>query len=204
VRIKLILIGLFLAVAIPVYPQAKPAAIGSRSQFALGAGFSDYYSDWSGRYDGGALWVDWNPGRGPSLFQGLGLEIEARDLNFDRTGGVPHLRLDTVGGGPIYTIRHYRNIHPYGKFLVNYASFDFQPFCKVDIEPCPKGDQYSHDTRTDYAPGGGVEYRVARHLWVRGDYEYQFFVYFFNHHAMNPNGFTVGASYDFSSFHHAQ
>jgi len=190
-HIKLILMGLFLAVTIPVYPQAKPAAIGNQQHFTLGAGFSDYQSDWSGRYDGSALWADWNPSRGPSLLHGLGLEIEARDLSFDKTGSVPHLRLDTVGGGAIYTILHYRNIHPYAKVLMSYASFDFQPY------KLPGGGQYSHDSRTDYAPGFGGEYRLGRNVWIRGDYEYQFFVNFFNHHAMNPRGFTFGASYHF-------
>ena len=188
-RIKLILIGLFLVVAIPVYPQAKPAAIGSRSQFAIGAGFSDYASDWSGRYDGGALWADWNPGRGPSFLHGLGLEIEARDLSIDENSLSSKLQLDTIGGGPIYTIRRFRNIHPYAKFLISYASFDFPGY--------KQKWHYSHDTRTEYTPGFGAEYRIGHNVWVRGDYEYQFFVNFFNHHAMNPNGFTVGASYEF-------
>jgi len=195
-RVKLILMVIFLAVAVPAYPQAKPAAVGSRTQFTIGAGFSDYYSDWNGRYDGTTMWFDWNPSLGPSLFHGLGLEIEARDLSFGKTGSVPHLRLDTVSGGAIYTIRHYRSIHPYAKFLMGYASFDFQPI------HTPQG-VYSHDSRTVYTPGGGVEYRLGRNVWVRGDYEYQFFVDFSHHHAMNPNGFTIGVSYDLAHLHRA-
>lgn len=197
-RVKLILAVLFVAVSIPVFSQVKPAASENKTNLVIGAGFSDYYSDWNGRFDGSTLWIDWSPNQVPKLLNGLALEVEARDLSFDRTGTVPHLRLDTVGGGPIYTIRHYRNIHPYAKFIINYASFDFQPYCKVrHVGPCPTGEQYSHDTRTDYAPGGGLEFHAYRNLWVRADYEYQFFVDFFNYHAMNPNGYTAGVSYDF-------
>ena len=189
-RMKLILATLFLAAAIPAFSQIEASAKGTTPRFAVGAGFSDYSSDWSGRYAGGALWADWNPNLGPSLLHGLGIEIEARDLSFGQTKD-KYLRLDTIGGGAIYTVRHYRKIHPYGKFLMSYASFDFNPY------NLGKPDQYSHDTRTDYAPGGGVEYHAWRDVWVRADYEYQFFVDFFNHHAMNPNGFTIGASYEF-------
>lgn len=190
-RVKLFVLGLFLATAISAYSQAKPAAIGSQSKFAIGAGFSDFNSDWNGSYDGGTLWIDWNPSYGPSFLHGLGLEIEAGDHSFDKTGSVQHLRLDTLGGGPIYTIRHFSRFHPYAKLIMSYASFDFEPI------PLKNGGIYSHDTRTDYAPGAGAEYRVARHLWVRGDYEYQFFVDFFHKHAMNPRGGTIGFSYDF-------
>jgi opacity protein-like surface antigen len=117
--------------------------------------------------------------------------VEARDLNYDRTGSDPKLRMDTVSGGAIYTWRHYRNVHPYAKFLVGYGSIDFSS----------SRPNYTHDSRTVYAPGGGLDYRVYRNVWVRGNYEYQAWTDFFNHHALNPQGFTIGAAYDFSGIH---
>jgi opacity protein-like surface antigen len=60
---------------------------------------------------------------------------------------------------------------------------------------------YTGDRWTAYAWGGGIEYRAWDGVWVRADYEYQFWrVKFFDPNAfLNPQGFTVGASYD---FHH--
>ena len=55
----------------------------------------------------------------------LGVEVEGRDLNFDRTGGDPKLRMDTFEGGLIYTTHFYRRFHPYAKFLFGDGSIDF-------------------------------------------------------------------------------
>jgi len=187
-RLKLVLAVLVLTAGFPGFSQAVPAnTAGGKVPLAIGAGFSDFYSDWNGRINGVTLWADLNFYHGPSLLHGFGIEVEGRDLNYGRTGGVPNLRQDTVEGGAIYTIRHSRSFHPYGKFLAGIGSIDFQ-----HITPT-----YSHDSRAVYAPGGGVEFRVSHHLWVRGDYEYQFWTDFFDHHALNPNGFTIGASYHF-------
>ena len=182
---------LFLTASLPVFSQVGPSATEAGLPLVFGVGFSDYYTDWSGRLDGATLWADWNFNQGPSFLRGFGIEVEGRDLNYGRTGYVPTLRQDTAEGGAIYTWRHYRNFHLYGKGLLGFGSIDFQHLTPT----------YSHDTRTIYAPGGGVEYRAWRHVWVRGDYEYQFWTDFFNHHAMNPQGFTVGASYDFRHIH---
>ena len=190
-RLKLVLAALCLTAALPIFSQVAPAATEGGLPLVVGAGFSDYNTDWSGRLAGATVWADWNFYHGPSFLHGFGIEVEGRDLNYGRTGGVPNLRQDTAEVGAIYTWRHYRNFHPYGKFLAGIGSIDFQ-----HIRP-----KYSHDTRTVYAPGGGVEYRAWRNVWVRGDYEYQVWTDFFHHHAMNPQGFTIGVSYDFKHIH---
>ena len=186
-HLKKTLGALFLAAAIPVLSQIAPSASEGELPLTIGIGYSNYYTDWSGRIAGPTLWADWNFNHGPSFLRGFGIEVEARDLNFERTGSVPQLRLDTAEGGAIYTFRHFRNFHPYGKFLMGFGSIDFNV----------NSPGYSHDTRTVYAPGGGIEYRVWRGVWLRGDYEYQFWTDLFHHHALNPNGFTIGPSYEF-------
>lgn len=190
-KIKVILVTIFLAASIPLFSQVAPGANEGGLPIVVGAGFSTYGSDWAGRIQGGTLWIDWNFKRLPSALNGLGIEAEGRDLNFGRTTAPPSLRQDTAEGGPIYTWRRYHNIHPYTKFLIGYGSIDFEHLLP----------NYSHDSRTVFAPGGGVNYRVWRNVWVRGDYEYQFWTDFFHHHALNPEGFTIGASYDFGHVH---
>ena len=48
-----------------------------------------------------------------------------------------------------------------------------------------------------FAPGGGLEYRIFRPIWVRADYEYQDWGTLLGN-TLNPQGFTVGVAYEFS------
>jgi opacity protein-like surface antigen len=45
------------------------------------------------------------------------------------------------------------------------------------------------------AIGGGAEYHAWKTVWVRADYEYQWYHQYFGPHDLNPNGFTIGATY---------
>lgn len=60
---------------------------------------------------------------------------------------------------------------------------------------------YTHDTRDVFASGGGLNYRLVHQLWVRADYEYQMWPDLFKK-TLEPQGFTLGASYDFRSLRH--
>jgi opacity protein-like surface antigen len=132
----------------------------------------------------------------PHLLRGIGLEVEARDLNYGRSATQPpDLRDDVASGGVIYSWHRFRSIRPYGKFLMGYGNTD-------------EGSLVStvrwHDSRTVTSMGGGVEYRAWRSVWVRADYEYQTWPDFFKHSnpaipqgLLNPQGFTVGAMYHF-------
>jgi len=182
---------ILLIAAVPSFPQVVPSAHEDRLSFSVGAGASSFDVDWGhGRMLGGTLWADWHPGKVPSFLNGIGLEIEARDISLDRGTHPSNYREDTAGGGPIYTWRHYRNFHPYGKFLLQFGSMDF----KIP------NSTYTHDTRTIYAPGLGLEYRVFENIWARADYEYQRWPNLLGG-TPDPQGFTVGASYDFGHRH---
>jgi opacity protein-like surface antigen len=188
---KLVLAMLFLAATLPASAQVTPSSQQSSVPLVVGVGFSNFNTDWSGRLSGATLWADWNFNQGPSFLQGFGIEVEGRDLNYGRSSGAPkNLRQDSLEAGVIYTLRRYHNFHPYGRFLGGLGSIDWKGV-----------PGYQHDTRTVWAPGGGVEYRAWQHVWVRGDYEYQFWTDFFNHHALNPNGVTIGVAYDFGHIH---
>jgi len=143
------------------------------------------------RLGGGALWVDWNFYDRPWFLHGFGIEVEGRDLNYGRSSHAekyePNLRQDTASGGVIYRFRHYPRFDPYAKFLVGFGSIDFN----LNVP------NYRHDTRTVYTPGGGLEYRAFRNVWVRSDYEYQAWTNFIRGHTMDPNGVTIGAEYEF-------
>jgi opacity protein-like surface antigen len=196
-RFKLLVVPI-LAVSLfaPVFPafsQVAPAYSGPNLPLSVGIGPSGYDVDWGhGAMYGGTIWADWYPAQLPEILHGLGVEVEVRDISLRQNCNPPgfcpqkDMRQDTAGGGVIYSWRHFRNFHPYGKFLIEDGSVDFYPL-----------PGYAHDTRTLFAPGGGFEYRIFRPIWVRADYEYQDWGTLLGK-TLNPQGFTVGVSYAFS------
>jgi opacity protein-like surface antigen len=192
-RMKLMFIGLLLAIAIPAFPQAKPAAEMRNPQLLVGAGFTDFANGMNNdRTFSSAEWIDWKPNIGPSLVKSLGIEAEYRRYNYQEFGS-HQLTQSTFGGGPIYTIQRWPNIRPYGKFLVNYAQMNYWTPSKI-----------AESSWITWAPGGGVEYRAWGNLWVREDYEYQFWkinIKKGDDHYLNPNGFTIGIAYDLGRHH---
>ena len=195
---SLLLAILFGCASIPVFSQVVPEIghPGKGWPLSVGVAYSTYDTDWNhqpldgGRLSGGTIWADWNFYHLPPLWDGFGLEVEGRDLNYGRTGNDPKMRQDTLEGGVIYTTHFYRRFHPYAKFMVGDGSIDFTSTLPT----------YSHDTRLMYAPGGGADTRVYESLWLRVNYEYQFWPDFFQHNALNPRGWDIGLAYDFGGF----
>jgi len=187
----------FVFVLSPVSAQTVPAATEGSLPLAVGGGISSFNPDWNhGRMMGATLWGDWTPSRLPHILHGFGLEAEARDLNFGRGGTVPApLTEAAAGGGVIYTLHRYRNFQPYGKFLEEFGGLTWAKAPTL----------YRHDTRTVTVWGGGFQYRAYRSLWVRADYEYQFWPNLFGGKSdgktLDPSGFTLGAMYHFSRPH---
>ena len=191
---RLILAVLIAVVAIPnVYSQVVPAETRRTLPISVGVGLSGFEPSYgSGILLGGSLWIDYTPTRVPRILQGIGAELEVRDLSLNRSSSQPaNLREDTVEGGVIYSWRHFEHFRPYAKFLAGYGN--------IDYEPSPP--KRAHDSRTITVCGGGVEYQVQRNIWVRGDYEFQNWPDFWKNTnpsgSLNPYGFTVGASYHF-------
>jgi len=194
---RLTLAAVFAILSIPAFSQVVPAASEGGLPLIVGGGFSNFDLDYgkdngnTRRMEGGTIWANWTLYNAPSLLRGIGIEIEGRDINYGRPATLPKMRQDVGEGGVIYPWRHYRNFKPYGKFLIGMGSIDFPS----------NNPKYTHDTRAVYSPGGGLEYRVWRNVWVRADYEYEFWLHLFGPNALNPNGYTIGASYDFRRFH---
>jgi opacity protein-like surface antigen len=186
--LKLLLAALVVA-AIPAFPQVAPQATRAGLPLTVGVGYSNFHTDYSGRLSGPMFWADWNFSDRLSFLRGLGIEVEARDLNYDRTGTDRNLRMDTAEGGVIYTYRRYRRVQPFAKCLIGFGSIDFNL-------AIPSFAYYTHDTRTVYAPGGGVNWIAFGNVEIQGNYEYQFWPVLFHGHSLNPNGITIGIAYD--------
>jgi opacity protein-like surface antigen len=189
-HLKIVLAALFLTASISALGQVAPAATKAAGlPLSIGGGFSKTQLDWNGQHMyGPVIWADWTLARVPFKLQGLGVELEVRDTNYDRPISIPRMRQTTFGGGAIYTWRHFRRFSPYGKFLLNYGSIDFTV----------QDPNYRHDTRTVYTAGGGGEYRTLGNIWLRGEYEYQFWPNLFQgHQTLDPQVITIGAAYKF-------
>ena len=186
---KLIFAALLVAAVLPLHSQVSPAATqgGMPSSLARDSPITVSIGDPAKEWKESSAWADWFPDRLPAALNGLGIEAEGHDIDFGRPAGIPRMRQDTGLGGLIYTWNRYRNFRPYIKYLAGVGSIDFA----VTREHTPM-------TRfRSFRPAEESEYHAWRHIWIRGDYEYQFWHDVFGPHDLTPTGFTIGASYDF-------
>ena len=190
-RSKFALAALAFLSTLPVFAQVAPAAKIGGLPLGVGGGFSDYSVDWGPgrRMLGFSGWADYY------LFHGLGIEAEGTSIFFDRPPALSHsnFRQDTIKGGAIYQARPFFGVRPYVKGLIGLGSLDFAP---------ARNPLYTHDTFTMYSIGGGAEYRIWKTLFVRGNYEYQAWPKVFNpNKTLDPQGFTIGATYYLRDIH---
>jgi hypothetical protein len=195
---KLTLAIFFVAATIPAFSQVAPAAEEGGLPLVVGVGISDFDLDWGlgRRMIGITAWADWQLEHLPGPLRNLSIEAEGHDINFDRPSELNPMRQDTGLGGLVYTSRHYRNLSPYVKMMGGIGSIDF-PYLSPPPPPGVPFFHYRHDTFAVVEPGGGLEYRFWRQFWVRGEYDYQFWHHTFGGTDLNPQGFTVGATYHF-------
>jgi hypothetical protein len=201
-RSKLVLAALFSLTTLPVIAQVAPAAKISGLPLGVGAGISDYDTDyyypdlpyWSGRMIGVTAWADYD------VFHGLGVEVEGTSLFANKptpytdTGvkTTGNLKEQTIQGGIIYRYHSVYRVRPFVKVVGGVGSIDFpstNPF-------------YTSETSGLFSAGGGIEYKLWRNLYARGEYEYQWWKGFRSgSQPLNPNGATAGVTYYLRSVH---
>jgi Outer membrane protein beta-barrel domain len=198
-RSKLVLAALLTLTTMPVVAQVAPAAKISGLPLGVGAGFTDYDTDyyrpdlpyWSGRMIGISAWADY------SIFHGLGVEVEGTSIFANKptpfgTNITGSLKEQTVQGGIIYRYHPVYKIRPFAKALGGIGKIDFpstNPF-------------YTSETSGLYSFGGGIEYKAWRTLYLRGQYEYQWWKGFRSGtQSLNPSGFSIGATYYLRGVH---
>ncbi|HWE86859.1 MAG TPA: outer membrane beta-barrel protein [Terracidiphilus sp.] len=190
------LIGLLVFMGLMVTTSAAQAVPGAQSggiPLSVGLGVSAYNVNWgNGLMYGGTIWADYMLTRLPDTLHGLGIEAQGQVITLNRGNTRPsNFRLDVVGGGPIYFVRVRRvpNLRFYAKDIIGYGGIDWN-------NPDP---QFTHETRTINAPGGGFEYRMFGRYLARADYEYQIWPAVGTQRPYyDPQGFTFGVMYDFA------
>jgi opacity protein-like surface antigen len=167
--------------------QVVAAGKGGNQQLFVGGTFSDFDPDygWQRLYGIGAF-ADYN------LTPKLGAEAEVRFHRFNQLNSIHE---DNYLIGPKYNFHHKRFTF-YGKALFGVGYFNFPA-------------NAAHGSYFDMAFGGGVDYRLTRRIYVRGEYEYQVWPGFVGPpdpvpvplqdrpNGLTPNGFSVGAAYRF-------
>jgi opacity protein-like surface antigen len=186
-RSKLVLAALMILSTLPVFAQVAPAVKIGGLPLGIGAGFSDFDLDYGPgrRMVGVSAWADYN------LFHGIGIAAEGNTIFADKPAVLQRMRQDTAMGGGIYRTHTFFGIHPYVQFVIGIGSIDF-----------PSGNPfYTHDTFSTWAYGGGAEYKLWKTLYARGSYEYQFWHQYLGPRDLNPQGFTIGATYYLRGIH---
>lgn len=190
-------------VAAPARAQVVFAGHEGHPRFSVGGGISAFNEDWGHGYMyGPTIWADWHPPLMDHFYlSNFSIEAEARDVTWDKGTHPSQFRTATVGGGLLYHARRFRffGFEPYVKGLASFGGIDFGNGTKTTLGGQPV---YSHDTRTVYALGGGLDYRVSHRITARADYEYQWWPQFLGPNSLDPRGFTFGALYNFGGHWH--
>lgn len=201
-RSKLVLAALIALTSLPAISQVAPAARIGGLPLGIGGGISDYDTDyyrpnlpyWSGRMVGVSAWADY------SIFHGLGIEVEGnltlagKPKPFALAGETIYgsLKEETVQGGIIYKYHPVYHLRPFAKVVGGIGRIDFpstNPF-------------YTYENSGLYSVGGGVEYKAWRTIYLRGQYEYQWWKGFRSgSQPLNPSGFSAGATYYLRGIH---
>jgi opacity protein-like surface antigen len=167
-----------LLVSAEAQAQAPRASIGGRPNLYVGGYYSRFDSDYvQQKLWGFGTFVDWD------LFNRLGVEGEARFLRINPTADVYS---DHYLIGPRYS-RRYGRFRPYAKFLLGAGELNYP-------------NDVAHGGYFAMAPGGGLDYRLTRHLAARADYEYQFWPTAPGlpgqpSNGLTPSGFSFGVGY---------
>jgi opacity protein-like surface antigen len=151
----------------------------------VGVGIDYWDTDYSQRWKfGPTAWAS------TELWHGFGVLAEGRSLLAG--GNLPGYKYWVGEGGVNYTVHRWHSVHPYAKGELGFASLD-----------SPRSATYhSHDTRTTWAVGVGLEYHTWQRMWTRIDYTYDAFPGYLSlitlkEHTLNPNGLSAGISYHF-------
>ena len=96
-----------------------------------------------------------------------------------RWHGPVEMTINSYMGGPRVRIWNHNKLLVSGKILLGTAHLNLDPF---------SGNYFA------YAPGGSVDYRLAKRWSTRIDYEYQVLPGFADS-GLTPNGLSFGVSY---------
>jgi hypothetical protein len=172
-----------------LHAQAAPAA-SRAADLQVGGGYSNGSPDYGpNRVNGGTAYVDFD------FYRHIGIEGEFRFVKDGETN--IYEKTYEIGGRYSRPLPFAPKLVPYGKFLYGRGVFNFTS----------AGQAYANLAYNMIAIGGGVDYRLLRHVNLRGDFEYQNWFGFpgpeippspgHGNNGLTPSVFTIGGAYHF-------
>ena len=188
---KLAVVLVVLLASISSLAQVQPAAGGGKvvlpANLSIGAGM-DY---WSGDWKGGNI-NRWGPTAWATatIWHCLGVNLEGHSMVLGGNENASNYKLFVGEGGLMCTMGYWGRFQPIYKAEVGFASLS-QP---------GNGTGKLHSTYGTWAIGGGGEYHLWDHWWLRVDYTYENIRNFHSSisnekHTLNPRGIAFGMSY---------
>jgi hypothetical protein len=169
------------------HAQVAPAAKVNGLPIAISIGISDYD-------------IDYGPGRrmqgpvarvGMHVFHNVGIDVSARSIFMNTPSRVTRMQQNTFLAGAYYDAPAIWRIHPFARFAGGLDTIEFPS----------SNPAYTRDSYTVYAPSGGIEIPIHGRLSFRAEYEYEFWKKYHGPRDLNPQGFTIGATYYLSARH---
>jgi hypothetical protein len=193
---KLCLLALSLFASTTLFAQVQPSAeLGGGGTAQIGAEITTFNPDWGCLHSSAfSCWTHQLVGISPYMdsrqimFSRTAVEAQARFLHWR---GPSNVTESSYMMGPRVGLFRYRQISLNAKLMLGRAHITVPP------KHAGTGNYFA------YAPGGLLEYRLNRRLFIRGDYEYQFWPTWKGIHtatsdgtgALTPNGLSLGVSY---------
>lgn len=162
--------------------QVVASAVAPGRALWVGGEYSNIHAGFpyqsSQRLWGGGAFADYH------LTGHIGIEAEARLLRFNSFFGETETN---YLAGPRYLAGRWGRLQPFAQCLAGMSKIQY-PF------------QIGNGNYLAIAPGAGVNYRLARRLTLRGEYEYQLWpgspgIPYEPAHQITPSGFHVGVAF---------
>ena len=180
-RCKFVLILIFLSAAVSGRTQVAPSARVNGLPIGFGVGISDYSIDYGSgrRMQGPVAWLD------VGVFHGLGVDASARSLYFNTPPELTRMQQSTFLGGVHYEAKPIFHVRPFVRAGAGLGVIEFPS----------NNPLYTRDSYSVFAPSAGVEIPVVPKVFIRAEYEYQFWKDYHGPDYLNPQGVTLGVSY---------
>ena len=185
-RIKVSLVAIFIASCIAVgsgtraLAQVAPSARVGGLPIGIGIGFSSYDIDY------GNLRMEGPVARASlGLFHGIGIDASARSIFMFTPSQLTRMQQTTLLGGVYYEAPLMFHVRPFVRYAGGLGIIEFPSY----------NPAYTRDSYTVTAPSGGVEIPLREKLYLRAEYEYQFWKQYHGPNDLTPNGFTLGVTY---------
>jgi len=174
---RILVFGCLLGGASMLHAQASPTA-SRGADLKIGGGLTSAASDYGNRFNGGMAFFNFD------FKAHFGIEGE---FHFVRDGSGNGLYEKTYEVGPRY-FRTYGKFVPYAKLMYGRGVFNYPAYAP--------GGPHPNLAYNLFAGGAGVDYKALPYLYVRGDYEYQYWTGF-PPNGLTPSLLTIGVAYHF-------